>query len=252
MTFKRILFLMLGLSFLVSACIPGVVAPTPTPTVTLRPTRTATLVPSPWPTFTPAPPLIFIATTANCFAGPGPEYDVVTVILINPDEDTEGYPTYLLGTSGSYWLIAAPDGTPCWIQQQYDLGNLLTGNMDTVNMPTLTPMPTATLTTPTAAPPAVENLYLKKKKCSLQKVDKPYTRYVVNITFLLEWQDVPGEDGYILYRDGNPVGEIQANTTIFSDTFEMKKPGRTSTYYIVAYNVLGETRSALFSFANPC
>ncbi|MEW5942123.1 MAG: hypothetical protein AB1750_20855, partial [Chloroflexota bacterium] len=69
---------------------------------------------------------------------------------------------------------------------------------------------------------------------------------------IIEWTDVPGEDGYRVYRDGNLVGELPANATVFSETFEMKKPGRSSTYYIVSYNALGETRSAQFSFANPC
>jgi len=192
-------------------------------------------------------PVVYVLTTTRCYAGPGESFDVATVIVIDPTKENAAYQSDLMKLSDGYWLIQAPDGQQCWVVAQYDLSKVFGGVI-----PTLTPIPTATLATPTAAPPAVESVYLKKKKCSINTSEVPSTHYFVEITFILEWTDVVGEDGYRVYRDGNLVGELAANDTVFTDTFDLKKPGRTSTYYVVAFNVLGESRSPQFSFANPC
>jgi hypothetical protein len=98
----------------------------------------------------------------------------------------------------------------------------------------------------------VTSIYVKKAKCRVEKLYEPHVHYRVEISFLLEWADVQGETGYWLYRNGNRVAELPADTTIFTDYFDMVKPHRSSTYVLVAYNALGESRSPMFTYNNPC
>ncbi len=124
-------------------------------------------------------------------------------------------------------------------------------------LPTLTstvsPTPTLSTLTPTPdAPAPVANIMVKKKKCIVQKILEPYLHYEVEIAFLLQWADVQGEEGYWLYRDGNRVAELPADSTLYTDYFNPVKPHRTSTYYLVSFNALGRSASPQFSFANPC
>ena len=130
------------------------------------------------------------------------------------------------------------------------------------DLPTDTPSPTSTPTeTPTLVPPtptfgpplAVAFFYVKKTKCILIKPTNTDPAYHVQIWFKLAWQDrSETEDGFWLYRDGNRVAELPPNTIEYIDIFELVKGGRTSTYYIVAYNSAGETKSELLSHPNPC
>ena len=120
---------------------------------------------------------------------------------------------------------------------------------------TFTPQPTPTLATLTptpGAPAAVENIMVKKKRCTVKKLTDPYLHYEVEISFLLQWADVQGEEGYWLVRNGSRVAELPADTTLFTDYFNLVKPNRTSTYVIAAFNALGKSESPQFSFANPC
>ena len=128
--------------------------------------------------------------------------------------------------------------------------------------PTITPLPSSTPTemptlvppTPTFGPPlAIANFYVKKTKCLLFKHTStpPFVR--VEIWFKLGWQDMSdNEDGFWLYRDGTRVAELPPNTIEYIDIFELVKGGRTSTYYIVAFNSAGQTKSELLSYPNPC
>jgi len=122
--------------------------------------------------------------------------------------------------------------------------------------PTFTPTAAPTLVplTPTYGPPAaVMNLFVKKTKCIVYKPTKAMPYYHADILFVLAWEDVSdNEDGFWLYRDGNRVAELPPNTTVYNDVFTPRKPGRTSTYFIVAYNSAGETKGEVESFANPC
>ena len=127
---------------------------------------------------------------------------------------------------------------------------------------TLTPFPSSTPTetptlvpaTPTFGPPAaVANFYVKKTKCLVTKLTQGIPSYRVDIFFRLAWQDMSeNEDGFWVYRDGNRVAELPANTIVYDDIFELVKGGRTSTYYVVAYNSAGQAKSELLSYPNPC
>lgn len=123
-------------------------------------------------------------------------------------------------------------------------------------LPTFTPTETPTLVpaTPTFGPPvAVANFYVKKAKCILVNPAPGSPYYRVEIWFRLAWQDMSdNEDGFWLYRDGNRVAELPANTTVYEDIFEIIKGGRASTYYVVAYNSAGQTKGESLSYQNPC
>lgn len=123
-------------------------------------------------------------------------------------------------------------------------------------LPSSTPTDTPTLVpaTPTFGPPlAVANFYVKKTKCLVIKPTPGNPIYRVEIWFRLAWQDMSdNEDGFWLYRDGNRVAELPANTAVYEDSFELVKGGRTSTYYVVAYNSAGQAKSDLLSYPNPC
>ena len=122
--------------------------------------------------------------------------------------------------------------------------------------PTLTPTstPTPVPPTPTFGPPlAIANLIVTDSKCVVIKPTITYPRYRVEIIFYLAWQDLSeNEDGFWLYRDGNRVAELPPNTTAYVHTFDLIKGGRTSTFFIVAYNSAGQTKSELLSHRNPC
>lgn len=122
--------------------------------------------------------------------------------------------------------------------------------------PTSTLIPSPTLIPPTATfgPPApVQNFYVKKARCMLFKPTPGNPTYRVELWYKLGWQDMSeNEDGFWLYRDGNRVAELPANTTEYIDIFELVKGGRMSTYYIVAFNSAGETKSNVLSHPNPC
>ena len=247
MASKRILFIILVVCFALSACSSAPETEAPTATWTARPTRTATLIPTITFTPSPSPRMVTIQSNTICRAGPGEQYDQVADLVLDTQMDSGDYSLVLLGVSGSYWLVQLPDGRQCWVASQYDL--YVTG---VGTLPVLTQAATSTMFTPTGPPAPVENIMVKKKKCTIQKLTDPTPHYEVEILFILQWDDVQGEDGYRLYRDGNPVADLPFNTTQFSESFPLIKGGRTSTYYIIAYNALGQTKSPLFSFANPC
>jgi hypothetical protein len=244
---KRILFFILVICLTLPACSAAPKIEAPTATRTIHPTRTATLIPTITFTPSPTPQMISLQATTACRAGPGEQYDLVTTVEVDTQVDSGEYYFVLLGVSDPYWLIQLPDGQQCWVMSQYVLAPTGVGTM-----PAFTQAATPTMFTPTGPPSPVENILVKKKKCTVQKLTDPYPHYYVEIIFILEWDDVQGEDGYWLYRDGNRVAELPVNTTQFSESFQLIKGGRTSTYYIIAYNALGQSRSPSFSFANPC
>lgn len=136
------------------------------------------------------------------------------------------------------------------------LESISTSTETPVPEPSFTPTETPTMIppTPTFGPPAaVANFYVKKTKCVLIKPRPGSPVYRVEIWFKLAWQEISdNEEGFWLYRDGNRVAELPPNTIEYIDIFELVKGGRTSTYYIVAFNSAGQAKSELLSHPNPC
>jgi hypothetical protein len=63
------------------------------------------------------------------------------------------------------------------------------------------------------------------------------TIYVVH----LSWNDVQGEDGYRVYRDGTQIATLGAGTGSFDDT---SPDYNAHSYYVEAYNAFGSASSA--------
>jgi hypothetical protein len=112
--------------------------------------------------------------------------------------------------------------------------------------PTMTPLPptvepSAPPPTPTpGAPFAPINVEVLIVTCYRDKSVHP-SRFFSQ--FHLYWQDLSNnEDGFHVYRDGNLVAEVPADKTEVVDSFDTKN-SIPHTYYVVAYNALGETKS---------
>jgi hypothetical protein len=112
--------------------------------------------------------------------------------------------------------------------------------------PTSTPLPptsepSAPPPTPTPGPPyAPINLEVLIVTCYRDKSVEP-SRFFSQ--FHLYWQDLSNnEDGFHVYRDGNLVAEVPADKTEVVDSFDTKN-SIPHTYYVVAYNAIGETKS---------
>jgi len=190
---------------------------TVTATVTALSKATSASTPSITPTY--STPMLTVLEQTNCRAGPGEEYQVLFTYLAKRKLEIAGRyePT-------NFWLVKSPEsrsGT-CWLWGQYVE---LSGSYWVV--PTLTPPPTATLTPP-LAPFPVWNF-----SCSGG-----------NVTFTMEWQDrATDETGYRVYRDGNLVVELPANSTSYQIVLPLRA-GESTSFYLQVYSPNGTANSA--------
>jgi hypothetical protein len=69
-------------------------------------------------------------------------------------------------------------------------------------------------------------------------------------TAYLQWSDTANnEDGFRIYRDGNVVGTVPANTLSYQDT--SLKAAKTYNYMVRAYNPAGESGAASYTLKMP-
>jgi len=96
-------------------------------------------------------------------------------------------------------------------------------------VPTLTPPPTATLAPPLAP--------------SIQKWD--FSCSGGTMTFQMEWTDrATNETGYRVFRDGEQVAELPANSTSFTESIALEA-GESATYYLQVYAPSGTANSSV-------
>ena len=175
------------------------------------------------PTITPtySTPMLTVLQQTNCREGPGQDYQVIFTYLASRKLEIAGRyePT-------NFWLVKSPDaqsGT-CWLWGEYVE---LSGSYWVV--PTLTPPPTATL-----APPQAPSLKNWNYDCSGG-----------NLNFILEWEDrATNETGYRIFRNGEAVVELAANSTSFTESIPMEA-GKETTYYLQVYGPSGTANSSL-------
>jgi len=108
--------------------------------------------------------------------------------------------------------------------------------------PVLSTLPAVTPpSTPVPAPPAAPaHLGLVKRNCTVDRSVKPII-YVNE--FRITWTDMSNnEDGFRIYRDGDLVAEVSANATNVTDIVSRRNP-RSYSYYVTAYNEIGESKS---------
>jgi len=64
----------------------------------------------------------------------------------------------------------------------------------------------------------------------------------------VEWNDVAGESGYRIFRDGTKIAEAAANATSYEDA---GAPSRPSAYRVLAYNGCGESALSAQAIGSP-
>jgi len=200
---------------------------TSTPSKTLQPVNSPTLsiTRTPTPTITPtySVPMLTVNEPTNCRTGPGQSYDILFTLLAGASVEIMGrYPT------NNYWTVKVQGmDEPCWIWGEY---STVSGSIWTV--PSITPPATETPSPPAA--PSISNW--------------DYTCGFGNATVNLKWNDrADDESGYRIYRDGELVTELPANSTAFSEVIDVES-GEDITYRIEVFNNTGASSSSPISF----
>ena len=206
--------------------VPITATSTVTPIATVFVTTTkATSASTPTITPTYSTPMLTVLQQTNCREGPGQDYQVLFTYLPQKKLEISGRydPT-------NYWLVKSPEsetGT-CWLWGEYVE---LSGSYWVV--PTVTPPPTATLAPPQA--PSIQDWHFD---CSGG-----------NMTFSLLWEDrATNETGYRIFRDGEAVVELPANSTVFTETIPVEA-GQDITYYLQVFGPSGTANSSLMKLS---
>ena len=210
---------------------PSFTAPVSTPSVTRTPspritqsiTQTVSTVGSATMTITPtySVPMLTVIESTNCRTGPGEEYDIVVTYLTGKELEIVG--RY---DPGDFWLVKSsesPTGT-CWLWGEYVE---VVGSTSTV--PSVTPPPTST-----GAPPRAPGIIEWNFSCSGGA-----------ITFTVNWADnATNEEGYRIFRNGEAIVELPANTTTYTDVYDLPA-NQNVEYYIQVQSPTGTANSSI-------
>ena len=195
-------------------------------TATFSPVPQATSTRAPAVTITPtySVPMLTVQESTNCRTGPGQNYEIVFTYLKGKQLEIVGnYP------QENYWLVKSEESLTgeCWLWGEYaDVA----GSFWVVS--SVTPPPTATIPPPLA--PAVT-----------WEFNCDYNANQLDVSFT--WTDnATNEAGYRVIRNDQPIVELPANTTAYTDTY-LFDAGERVVYQIEAHNVTGNTRSSVIS-----
>jgi hypothetical protein len=130
----------------------------------------------------------------------------------------EGQKVKIVGQNGAdprWWLVEIPNYSSwqCWVSDPLGNASCTQDKIDIVKAP---PLP------PPAAPGGL--VVTKNGDCYIQ----------------ISWNDVTGEDGYRIYRDGTLLVELPANTTYYQG---VSSDYDSHSFYIQAYNTSGFANS---------
>jgi len=203
------------------AITPTIVTSTSSPRVTLTSATagTVTSIISQTPTY--SVPILTVEESTNCRSGPGEEYEVIFTYL-------EGKKLEIVGRydPGNFWLVKSnesPTGT-CWLWGQFVE---VTGSYWAVS--SVTPPATAT-----SAPPRGPGIVEWNFSCSDGA-----------ITFEVTWADnASGETGYRIFRNGEAIAELPADTTIYTDVYNLPADQNVE-YYVQVYSPTGSANSSI-------
>ncbi len=178
------------------------------------------------PTF--SQPLASVGEVTNCRSGPGTNYERVTQIF--PTD-----PVKIIGFfSPNYWVVSTKDGEECWLS-----GEFATPVGSFAAVPTVTAPPTPEGGKPEAA------TFLKENGWTFSC----YGPGQADIT--LSWNDKAiNETGYRILRNGEVIAELPVDSTFFAETIALVS-GQSAAYQIRAYNLVGETDSAIATITCP-
>ncbi len=165
-------------------------------------------------------PMLTVRESTNCRTGPGTDYDIVFTYLPGTKLEIAGR-----DEPGNFWLVKSdksPTGT-CWM---WGGSADVTGNTQAV--PGVMPPPTAV----SGAAPG---------KLSIDKWE--YSCSGRTLTFTVSWKDrATNEAGYRIFRNGELLAELPANSTTYTDTLPA---GQSVEYYIQVYDPDGTTNSSV-------
>jgi hypothetical protein len=203
---------------------PTSAASTPAITATSSPrvTRTAMSLGSPTTSITPtySVPILTVQESTNCRAGPGEEYEVIFTYLTGKELEIVG--RY---DPGNFWLVKSnesPAGT-CWLWGQFVE---VTGSYWAV--PSVTPPPTAT-----SAPPAAPIILEWNFFCD------------TNLNFTVTWRDdAANETGYRIFRNGEAIIELPANSTTYTDLYDVPAD-QSVEYYVQVVSATGTANTSI-------
>jgi len=206
---------------------PSLTSTASTPVITATPsprvTRTVTngVSPTTSMTLTPSVPIATVREATNCRTGPGEAYEVIITYLMGKELEIVG--RY---DPGNFWLVKSnesPTGT-CWLWGQFvDV----TGSFEAV--PSVTPPATAT-----GAPPASPIIIEWNFSCGGGALN-----------FTVTWRDAAdNEAGYRIFRNGDAIVELPANTTTYTDLFNVSGD-QSVEYYIQVHSPAGTGNSSI-------
>lgn len=208
------------LQVILTPSITGTVEPAQSPIVN-TPAATTTPVGAVTPTPTYSAPMLTVREQTNCRTGPGQDYEILFTYL--PGKELEILGRY---DPDNYWLVKSaesPTGS-CWLWGEYVE---VVGSFWAV--PSVTPPATAT-----KAPPQAPTFEEWTFSCSGG-----------TLTFNVSWFDKGiDETGYRLFRNGEAVVELPANSTSYVDTFEFTA-GDDVDYYLQVYSPYGTANSSI-------
>lgn len=182
---------------------------------------------SPEPTITVSPtysvPMLTVKESTNCRTGPGEDYQIVFTYLSGKKLEIVG--RYDIG---NFWLVKSGESSTgtCWLWGEYVE---VTGSYWAVS--SVTPPPTAT-----SAPPRAPSIQEWNFSCNAG-----------TLTFTVNWKDnATGEAGYRIFRNSESLVELPANSTTFTDEFNLSGDLNQSVeYYIQAYGPSGSINSSV-------
>lgn len=186
----------------------------------ISPNATATQAGAVTRTPTYSVPMLTVRETTNCRSGPGQDYEILFTYL--PGKELEIVGRY---DTDNYWLVKSaesPTGT-CWLWGEFVE---VTGSYWAVSSVT----PPATVT---QAPPQAPSFEEWTFSCSGGIM-----------TFNISWFDkASDETGYRVFRNGEAVAELPANSTSYVDTFEFTA-GDDVDYYVQVHSPFGIANTA--------
>jgi len=168
-------------------------------------------------------PVLTLREATNCRTGPGTEYDIIVTYQAGAKLEIAG--RY---EPGNFWLVKSnesPSGT-CWLWGEYAEA---TGNYESVSI--VTPPPTPASVDPQAL-----------------IVDQwNYSCNAGTLTFTLNWRDrANDETGYRVFRNGDLLAELPANSTAYADSLTVSE-GDSVEYYLQVLGPGGTLNSAVMT-----
>lgn len=226
--------------FALSACNLGIKAPSSTDPLSAASTIAAMTLkaqgplPSPVSNATPfASPAAATATTKptltiknnNSKCRGGPSQDDKVISSFNKGETVD---MIAKDTADGYWLVKDPSSADiCWVQAQDATPG---GSFD--SLPEVTPQATVNSSVPNRPGSLFYN----------------YSCDSTSTTTTLTWADnADNENGYHVYRLGNLIADLPANSTSYSDTANVP-PGTQLTFSVEAYNTSGASLQRTITF----